>query len=156
MKDYYKILGVVRDADASVIKSAYRRVARELHPDMNGGDPKKTEKFKEACEAYAVLADADKRREYDALMATPGSGAIPKESIFGPEFDSFVRRVSEEGISGANVDSLFSDFFKVAKDVQENLPKRTAERTKTPGGILDLVEEIFGTKVEVGGKKRTT
>ena len=64
-RDYYDILGVSRDASASDIKSAYRRLAVQYHPDRNPDDPDAEEKFKEASEAYAVLSDADKRSRYD-------------------------------------------------------------------------------------------
>jgi molecular chaperone DnaJ len=65
-RDYYEVLGVPRDADLQQIKKAYRKLAREHHPDVNQCDPECEEKFKEATEAYEVLCDADKRRIYDA------------------------------------------------------------------------------------------
>ena len=64
-RDYYEVLGVGRDAQASDIKAAYRRLAVQYHPDRNPDDPDAEEKFKEASEAYAVLSDADKRARYD-------------------------------------------------------------------------------------------
>ena len=60
-RDYYEILGVARDADDATIKKAFRRLARELHPDVNRHDPNAEEKFKEAAEAYEVLSDTDRR-----------------------------------------------------------------------------------------------
>ena len=66
-KDYYKILGVERNADAEVIKKAYRKLARQHHPDANPGDKTAEEKFKEINEANEVLSDAEKRRLYDQL-----------------------------------------------------------------------------------------
>jgi len=66
MKDYYKILGVSRDAATEEIKSAYRRLAMRYHPDRNPGDKEAEEKFKEITEAYEVLSDLEKRRRYDA------------------------------------------------------------------------------------------
>jgi molecular chaperone DnaJ len=65
-RDYYEVLGVGRDASETEIKKAFRRLARELHPDVNDHDPEAEEKFKEAAEAYEVLSDAEKRRTYDA------------------------------------------------------------------------------------------
>lgn len=65
-RDYYEVLGVQRDADLQQIKRAYRKLAREHHPDVNQCDPECEEKFKEATEAYEVLCDAEKRRLYDA------------------------------------------------------------------------------------------
>lgn len=64
-RDYYEVLGVARDADARTIKSAYRKLAMQFHPDKNPGDASAEEKFKEAAEAYEVLSDDDKRRLYD-------------------------------------------------------------------------------------------
>lgn len=64
-RDYYDVLGVTRDADARTIKQAYRKLAMKYHPDRNPGDPAAEESFKEAAEAYEVLADDDKRRLYD-------------------------------------------------------------------------------------------
>jgi molecular chaperone DnaJ len=65
-RDYYEVLGVARDADIQQIKKAYRKLARELHPDVNCTDPDCEEKFKEATEAYEVLCDSEKRGLYDA------------------------------------------------------------------------------------------
>ena len=64
-KDYYKILGVTKDADEKEIKSAYRRMARKFHPDVNPGDKQAEDKFKDVAEAYEVLSDKDKRNKYD-------------------------------------------------------------------------------------------
>ena len=69
-KDYYKVLGVARDADTDHIKKAYRKLARQNHPDMtkaSGGE----DRFKEAAEAYATLKDAEKRKAYDELGRRP-------------------------------------------------------------------------------------
>ena len=68
-KDYYETLGVPRDADDAAIKKAYRALAKKYHPDTNSGDAVAAEKFKQASEAYSVLSDPDKRRQYDQLMA---------------------------------------------------------------------------------------
>jgi DnaJ-class molecular chaperone len=71
MKDLYKILGVPESADEGAIKKAYRKLAKEYHPDVTGGDKKKTERFKDINEAYGVLGDASKRGEYDRLKHAP-------------------------------------------------------------------------------------
>ena len=73
-KDLYGVLGVSRSASADEIKKAYRKLAMEFHPDRNPDNPKAEEKFKEVSEAYAVLSDADKRRQYDQF-GTVGSAA---------------------------------------------------------------------------------
>lgn len=64
-RDYYEVLGVDKNADDATIKSAYRKLAKKYHPDMNPGDSEAEAKFKEASEAYAVLSDPDKKRQYD-------------------------------------------------------------------------------------------
>lgn len=64
-RDYYEVLGVAKDADDATIKKAYRQLAKKYHPDINPGDKDAEAKFKEASEAYAILSDADKRRQYD-------------------------------------------------------------------------------------------
>ena len=66
-RDYYEVLGVERGADDATIKKAYRQLAKKYHPDMNPGDEEAEKKFKEASEAYAVLSDPDKRRQYVSI-----------------------------------------------------------------------------------------
>src|ERR1700709_1905357 len=73
-KDYYKSLGVTKDASASEIKKTYRKLARELHPDKNPGDAKAEARFKEVSEAYDVLSDATKRKEHDEARSLFGGG----------------------------------------------------------------------------------
>lgn len=74
-KDFYATLGVSKDADADAIKKAYRKLARDLHPDRNPGDAAAEKRFKEVGEAYAVLSDAEDRQQYDAIRAMGGGGA---------------------------------------------------------------------------------
>jgi molecular chaperone DnaJ len=82
-RDYYEVLGVSKTAVDVEIKSAYRKLALKYHPDRNHGNKEAEEKFKEAAEAYAVLADADKRRMYDRFgHAGLGSGAGFDPSVF--------------------------------------------------------------------------
>src|SRR5580658_6233898 len=81
-KDYYDVLGVSKTASADEIKSAFRKMARKFHPDATKNDPKSTERFKEAQEAYEVLSDPAKRKNYDefghaGVGATPGAGGDP-------------------------------------------------------------------------------
>ena len=66
-RDYYEVLGVERDVSEAELKSAFRRIAREVHPDVNSDDPEAEAKFKQAAEAYEVLSDPERRRTYDAL-----------------------------------------------------------------------------------------
>ena len=73
-KDFYKVLGVDKSVTAADLKKAYRRLARQFHPDSNPGDAKAEARFKEISEAYSVLSDEEQRREYDQIRAM-GSGA---------------------------------------------------------------------------------
>ncbi|MDR0432301.1 MAG: DnaJ domain-containing protein [Bifidobacteriaceae bacterium] len=74
-KDFYKTLGVPKDADEGAIKKAYRRLARKLHPDANPDNAAAEERFKDVGEAYAVLSDPQQRQQYDAVRAMAGGGA---------------------------------------------------------------------------------
>jgi molecular chaperone DnaJ len=90
-RDYYEILGVDRGADDATIKKSFRRLARELHPDVNAHDPDAEEKFKEAAAAYEVLSDAERRRLYDAYGedGLRGRGYAPDMDAFGSVSDLF-------------------------------------------------------------------
>lgn len=100
-RDYYEVLGVSKSASDSELKSAYRKLAKKYHPDMNPGDKEAEAKFKEASEAYSVLSDPDKRRQYDqfghaAFEGGAGGGAggfdfngMDMGDIFGDIFGDF-------------------------------------------------------------------
>ena len=100
-RDYYEVLGVSRDADDATLKKAYRQLAKKYHPDMNPGDAEAERKFKEASEAYAVLSDPDKRRQYDQFghAAFEGGGAGGAGGFGGSDF------------SGADFSDIFGDIF---------------------------------------------
>jgi DnaJ-class molecular chaperone len=109
-KDYYKVLGVAKSAGADDIKKAFRKLARKYHPDVNPGDKKAEEKFKEINEAYEVLSDPDKRRKYDTL------GPNWQEQ-FGPTAGAgFGGRRTTGGFRSSpfnfDTSSGFSDFFE--------------------------------------------
>ena len=76
-KDYYAALGVAKDADGAEIKKAYRKLARELHPDKNPDDAKAEARFKDVSEAYDVLSDEERRKEYDEMRSLFANGGRP-------------------------------------------------------------------------------
>lgn len=80
--DYYKLLGVAKDADSDQIKKAYRKLALKYHPDKNAGDKEAEAKFKEISEAYAVLSDQEKRQQYDTYGSTGFRQRYSQEDIF--------------------------------------------------------------------------
>jgi molecular chaperone DnaJ len=86
-RDYYEILGVARDADEQTLKSSYRKLAMQFHPDRNPGSHEAEEKFKEAAEAYSVLSDSQKRAAYDRYGHQGVSGAAGGGNGFGGGFD---------------------------------------------------------------------
>ena len=116
-RDYYEVLGVSKDADDATIKKAYRQLAKKYHPDTNPGDAEAEKKFKEASEAYAVLSDPEKRRQYDqfghsAFDGTGGAGGfdfsgMDMGDIFGDIFGDFFgggsRRRNDGPMRGANL-----------------------------------------------------
>ena len=99
-RDYYEVLGVSKDADDAAIKKAYRALAKKYHPDMNPGDAEAEKKFKEASEAYAVLSDAEKRRQYDQFGHAAFEGGAGGAGGFGG-FDD----------NGADFGDIFGDIF---------------------------------------------
>lgn len=99
-RDYYEVLGLGRDADDAAIKKAYRALAKKYHPDMNPGDKEAEKKFKEASEAYAVLSDPEKRRQYDQFGHAAFEGGAGGAGGFGG-FD----------FSGADFSDIFGDIF---------------------------------------------
>src|SRR5882757_8180704 len=127
MADPYKTLGVARGASADEIKKAYRKLAKKLHPDVNPGNKKVEQQFKEATAAYDLLSDADKRRRFDAgeiddqgnargfsgwnssartYGGGTGSGAGARRA--GP-------RAADVGIDDSFADDLFRDFFNFGR-----------------------------------------
>ena len=99
-RDYYEVLGVSRNASDAEIKKAYRTLAKKYHPDMNPGDKEGEKKFKEASEAYAVLSDADKRRQYDQFGHAAFEGGAGGAGGFGG-FD----------FNGADFSDIYGDIF---------------------------------------------
>jgi molecular chaperone DnaJ len=108
-KDFYKVLGVAKDADQAAIKKAYRKLARENHPDGHPGDKAAEERFKSVAEAYDVVGDAEKRKQYDemrSMFAGAGAGG------FGGGFPGgFGGGRPPGGAGGFDVSDLFGDLF---------------------------------------------
>jgi molecular chaperone DnaJ len=138
-RDYYEVLGVARDSDEGHIKKAFRRLARELHPDVNAHDPDAESKFKEAAEAYEVLSDAERRRMYDAY----GHEGL-KSGGYSPNFEGF-----------GSISDLFSAFFGAGGFDAAFGQGRQGRGGGMQGGDvavaapIDLVDAAHGTRVEV-------
>ncbi len=142
-KDYYEILGVPRDASQKEIEEAYRRLAVQYHPDRHPPEKKAEmrEKFKEISEAYAVLSDPNKRRQYDRFGHAGIDSAYTQQDIFsGVDFSSIFRDLGFESI----FDDLF-DFFGVK--TQRRGPQRGAD-IEIPVSIT-LEEAFKGTEKPV-------
>src|SRR5215213_10843799 len=105
-RDYYEVLGVDRDANKAEVKTAFRRLARELHPDVNDHDPDAEEKFKEAAEAYEVLSDPERRHTYDTFGhdGLRSGGWAPRAEGFG-SFEDVLSAFFGRG------DPMFNDLF---------------------------------------------
>ncbi|WP_435299219.1 DnaJ C-terminal domain-containing protein [Timonella sp. A28] len=117
-KDFYATLGVSKDASDADIKKAYRKLARQHHPDHNQGDTKAEAKFKEIGEAYAVLSDKEQRSQYDAIRSmgaggrfTGGSGGAGFEDMFGGMFGGAQHGGAPRGGSSGNFDDILGGLF---------------------------------------------
>lgn len=135
-RDYYEVLGVDRNADDSALKSAYRKLAKKYHPDTNPGDQEAEARFKEASEAYAVLSDADKRRQYDQF------GHAAFENGGGPGGFDF------SGMDMGDIfGDIFGDFFGGGRRRDPNAPTRGANlRAQVK---ITLEEACFGVEKEL-------
>ena len=140
-RDYYEVLGVPKDADDAALKKAYRVLAKKYHPDANPGDKEAEAKFKEASEAYSVLSDPEKRRQYDQFGHAAFDGGAGGAGGFGG-FD----------FSGADMGDIFGDifgdFFGGGRSRgRSNGPMRGANlRT---GVRITFEEAVFGCQKEI-------
>ena len=127
-RDHYEVLGVERKASAAEIKSAYRRLALQYHPDRNPGNRAAEEKFKEISFAYAVLGDEEKRAHYDRF------GSVAEDLPFGGEAD--IRVVTDF------FDAIFGDLFGTGR-------KRAAGQDLRYTLELDFAEAALGCEKEI-------
>ena len=140
-RDYYEVLGVSRSASDAEIKKAYRALAKKYHPDMNPGDKEAEKKFKEASEAYAVLSDAEKRRQYDQFGHAAFEGGAGGAGGFGG-FD----------FNGADFSDIFGDIFGDlfgggARRGRSNGPMKGANIRKSIR--ITFEEAVFGCEKEL-------
>lgn len=137
-KDYYKILGVGKNASEAEIKSAYRKLAKQHHPDKNPGDKKAEEKFKEINEAYEVLGDSSKRARYDELGVNYaryqqyGGGAADWETFWRSQSGRGGRVEYEGDLSDLFGGSDFSDFFNAIFGSMGGAAQQTRTRQRRP------------------------
>lgn len=137
-RDYYEVLGVDRNADDAALKKAYRVLAKKYHPDTNPGDKEAEARFKEASEAYAVLSDPDKRRQYDqfghaAFENGGGGGAGGFDFNFEDMGDLF--------------GGMFGDFFGGGRSRQSNEPQKGANIMASVR--ITFEEAVFGCEKEI-------
>ena len=137
-RDYYEVLGVPKNADEAALKKAYRTLAKKYHPDSNPGDAEAEKKFKEASEAYSVLSDPEKRRQYDQF----GHAAFEGGAGGGAGFGGF-------DFSGADMGDIFGDIFGGgrSRSSQYNGPMRGANVRAAIR--LTFEEAVFGCEKEI-------
>lgn len=135
-RDYYEVLGVDKGADDATIKKAYRQLAKKYHPDMNPGDEEAEKKFKEASEAYAVLSDSDKRRQYDQFGHAAFEGGAG-----GADFGGF-----DFGNMGDIFGDLFGDLFGGGRRGSNGPMKGANLRTSVR---ITFEEAVFGCEKEI-------
>lgn len=140
-RDYYEVLGVDRSADDAALKKAYRVLAKKYHPDTNPGDKEAEAKFKEASEAYAVLSDPDKRRQYDQFGHAAFEGGAGGGGFSGMDMDDIF------GSFGDIFGDLFGGGFGSRRRTDPNAPQRGANlRTQVR---ITFEEACFGTEKEI-------
>jgi len=146
-KDYYQIFGVPRNATNEQIKKAYRKLAMQYHPDRNPGKEQwANEKFKEINEAFSVLGDPEKRRQYDQFGTVGNIGDIFGSPFTRTTFEDLMKDFGGSGLRFDFLDDVFSDSLRGRgfsfKVFSRGSGGRRGMRFETPGGIN--LEEIFG------------
>ncbi len=151
--DYYQTLGVERDSDAAAIKKAYRKLARKYHPDVNPDDPDAEKRFKEIQEAYAVLSDSEKRKQYDTygrVDGIPEAGWDPFHRARGRSAweDLGGVRVNVQDIGGiGDLDDLFAQFFG-GRATARRRPQRARKGADQELAVeIDFHEAARGTSI---------
>ncbi|MDH6580395.1 molecular chaperone DnaJ [Kitasatospora sp. MAP5-34] len=125
-KDYYKVLGVPKDATTAEIKKTYRKLAREFHPDANKGDAKAEDRFKDISEAYDVLSDDKRRKEYDEARSLFGAGGYRAGGpAGGGSFDFGDLFNSAPGGGGGGIGDVFGGLFN--RGTRQAQPRRGAD-----------------------------
>ena len=153
-KDFYKVLGVAKDAKPEEIKKAYRKLARDNHPDQNPGNPEAERRFKEISEANDVLSDDKKRKEYDEARSLFGGGGFrfPRGSSGGgPSVDDLFRNASGDG---GGLGDIFGGLFggggaPGARTTQRFSTSRGPRRGSDVEGevTVDFLQAVDGTTV---------
>lgn len=142
MKDYYKILEVAPNASEEEIKKAFRKLAKKYHPDTNKGDSKTIERFQEINEAYSVLSDEAKKKEYDAERT--GRSAAQRE--YGAKKAQGSRKVPRGSFTGFDAASFKMNFDDM---MFQELNKEKQERVKGEPNYADVSKQFasfFGFK----------
>ena len=145
-KDFYKVLGVSKDAPADEIKKSYRKLARKYHPDANKGDPASEERFKEISEAYNVLSDEKRRKEYDEARSLFGSGRVrtpgsPGGGQGGFGFDLGDLFGGTPGSTGGRLGDLLGGVF--GGRTAQARPRRGADiETETSLAFSDAIDGV--------------
>ena len=140
-RDYYEILGVARNASLDEIKKAYRRVAKQFHPDKNPDNPQAEARFKEACEAYEVLSDPEKRANYDRY----GHDGV-KFGRGGFTYENFTHFADVEDILGSFFGSMFGG---AAGGRTHRRPGPEPGRDLKVAVTIDLEDAVHGKEVEL-------
>jgi molecular chaperone DnaJ len=141
-KDLYKILGVSKNDDATAVKKAYRKLAKDLHPDKTKGDKKLEDRFKEVSEAYEVLSDDKKRAEYQEMREAFTTGRMPRGG----------QQTQGGGFSGSNFEDIFgggsqNDIFSTLFGGGNRAPRKGQDlQTET---TISFRDSIFGREINL-------
>lgn len=141
VQDYYRMIGVSPNATEEEIKSVYRKLAKKYHPDTHTGDPECEKRFREINEAYGILGDAGKRKQYDVQRKQAETNIYGEGKIRGEETQSTA------SMDFSSIQRSFESFFGFRPDSQSSTKekKRDPEATN-PMDTTDLFERFMGIK----------